>query len=395
MATLPTGGFARTSVLPQPGLVDPRLLAVDYSGIIRGAGEGLQLAGAYGQLRDQVDARRENARTRAQRIAAQNARNQYLTEKSQSDLGSIAAEDSVRRKGLQLEDKSLDRQIELEPMASDLARKKLSLAQGEAAFEINRQPVAQQLQETGDILKAQGQELEKTQNNLSRQAQEIDAIQNSAQKAIADETAEFVRSNPGATTEKLQAQLAQSKRLKAQSEKLEKFIDENPEYDTQKFRTDLAQSIAAEVQANYIVKQGGAPTPRRVSEKTKFSEQAAVNLANADKYLGLGSLELVEAFQKTPRGKKVVSDVSQYSGNRPITPEAAREAQQAVNEFLESVNRESSPPTTIPSDINTSENKNANFPIPSTSAINYLRKNPDSKVFFERTYGVSADNYLK
>lgn len=59
MATLATGGFTQPRVQLEPALVDPRILALDLSSLGRGASQGLQLAGAYGQLRDAAVARQQ------------------------------------------------------------------------------------------------------------------------------------------------------------------------------------------------------------------------------------------------------------------------------------------------------------------------------------------------
>ncbi len=86
MATLPTGGFARSSIVAQPGLVDPRLLALDPSAIFRGAGQGLQLASLYGQNRDDAIARQEAAQLAAPRLAAQRAQLELAPEMARNQL---------------------------------------------------------------------------------------------------------------------------------------------------------------------------------------------------------------------------------------------------------------------------------------------------------------------
>lgn len=86
MATLPTGGFARASVMPDPGLVDPRLLAADYAGIVRGANEGLQLAGNFGRLQDAAIARADAAAIRPQRLAAERAQLELAPRMAQNQL---------------------------------------------------------------------------------------------------------------------------------------------------------------------------------------------------------------------------------------------------------------------------------------------------------------------
>lgn len=86
MATLPTGGFARASVMPEPGLVDPRLLALDPSALFRGAGQGLQLASLYGQNRDASIARQEAAQLAAPRLAAQRAQLELAPDMARNQL---------------------------------------------------------------------------------------------------------------------------------------------------------------------------------------------------------------------------------------------------------------------------------------------------------------------
>lgn len=86
MATLPTGGFARASVMPEPGLVDPRLLALDPSAILRGAGQGLQLASLYGQNRDAAIARQEAAQLAAPRLEALRTQYELAPEMARNQL---------------------------------------------------------------------------------------------------------------------------------------------------------------------------------------------------------------------------------------------------------------------------------------------------------------------
>jgi len=64
MATLPTGGFTQSRIQLQPGLVDPRILALDLSAIGRGANQGLQLADNFSQMRDRAIARQQEAEFR-------------------------------------------------------------------------------------------------------------------------------------------------------------------------------------------------------------------------------------------------------------------------------------------------------------------------------------------
>jgi hypothetical protein len=86
MATLPTGGFARATVMPDPGLVDPRLLAADYTGIVRGANEGLQLAGNFSRLQDAAIARADAAALRDPRLAAERAQLELAPRMAQNQL---------------------------------------------------------------------------------------------------------------------------------------------------------------------------------------------------------------------------------------------------------------------------------------------------------------------
>jgi hypothetical protein len=72
--------------MPEPGLVDPRLLALDPSAFFRGAGQGLQLAGLYGQNRDASVARQEAAALAAPRLAAQRAQLELAPEITRNQL---------------------------------------------------------------------------------------------------------------------------------------------------------------------------------------------------------------------------------------------------------------------------------------------------------------------
>lgn len=72
--------------MPDPGLVDPRLLAADYTGIVRGAGEGLQLASNFARMQDAAQARADAAALRPQRIAAERAQLELAPRMAQNQL---------------------------------------------------------------------------------------------------------------------------------------------------------------------------------------------------------------------------------------------------------------------------------------------------------------------
>lgn len=71
MATIATGGFARPSIVANPGLVDPRLLAADYSGLTQGIGQGMQLASNFNNQRQLALDRADANSLRELRLAAQ------------------------------------------------------------------------------------------------------------------------------------------------------------------------------------------------------------------------------------------------------------------------------------------------------------------------------------
>lgn len=303
MASLETGGFARSTVPIDPGLVDPRLLSLDYSKLLEGANQGLQLANNFGQLRDQAIARDQALRTRDAAIQAANIKARLAAQQSNADLELLPQETAARRSGLQLKNLQVAGDIARNPSAQELENLQLDTGLGKQRFELATQPKKQAL-ELGSM------DVEAGAQRLAQQKQQLDSLTNQTQQLVAEETNAFLKQHPEATQQDLQAKLMTSRRLLDHMQKLDKFEKDNPDFVTSGAAAEFARNKAAVATGDATVSSGGIPPSATVvNPNREFSVRTARNLADADKVLNFGSLSAIQAFQATPEGKRIVGKI--------------------------------------------------------------------------------------
>lgn len=390
MATLPTGGFARSSIVAQPGLVDPRLLALDPSAVLSAAGQGLRLVDMYGNLQDSATLRREQDAIRANRIGAANARNRLVADQAGADLALLPADTTARASRLALDTTRDQSALTLEPMRQELAGDKLRLDQGDVSFRLDTQPDVQTLGRRDNELALADQDLKRADQGLKKGEQAIQQLKNAADLAVQEETNKFLAANPQATAQQLEAGLLQNKRVLDSAKAYNDFIAKNPDFEQAGLETQQAGMAAQRAVADATVRAGGvAPNQGVVNPNREFQTRSARNLADADKILQFGDLNRVQAFQATPEGQAIIAAILSAPPNLPVrlTP------QQRASIDTYRAQRAAPAPQAVPAAV--PPQAAAPRAAPSARAVAFLRANPSTAALFEQTYGVNPATYLQ
>jgi hypothetical protein len=346
---LPTGGFAHSSVGINPGLVDPRLLAPDYTAFLNGAGQGLQLVNHYGQIQDLALARDQQQRTQEAAIAAANARSNLQLQQTGADL-QLLPQETVNR-SQQLELQSGLTQGELARMRTSEEAKNLTLKNnlGEQQFQLETQPARQTLARGRMNLEFGKQKLDTTQQSLDAAKQDLDAITNETNQIVAQETQNFLKKNPQMTQDELQAKLLTNERIIKQQQALDQFEKDHPDFVSSGAAAQYAENKAKVAVGDATVAAGGvAPNAAVVNPGREFATRSARNLADADKILNFGSLDAIRAFQQTPDGKRIVGAILSAPSSLPYNLERENKGKDkaAVEAFRQVL---ATPPATPPS----------------------------------------------
>jgi hypothetical protein len=395
MATLPTGGFARSSIVAQPGLVDPRLLALDPSAVLAAAGQGLRLVDMYGNLQDTAVARGEQDAIRGGRINAANARNRLVTDQAGADLALLPAETTARTARLALDTNRDQGALTLEPTRQALAGDKLRLDQGDVTFRLDTQPDVQTLERRSNELALADQDLKRADQGLKRGEQAIQQLKNSADLAVQEETNKFLAANPQATAQQLEAGLLQNKRVLDTAKAYNDFVAKNPGFEQAGLETQKATLAAQRAVADATVRSGGvAPNQGVVNPNREFQTRSARNLADADKILQFGDLNRVQSFQATPEGQAIIAAILSAPPNLPVrlTPQQRASIDSYRAQRAAPAPAPAPAPQAVPGAVPPQAQA---VPItPPQSAVAFLRANPSQAAAFEQKYGVSAATYL-
>lgn len=256
MATLPTGGFARASVMPDPGLVDPRLLAADYSGLSRGIGQGLQLVDNFANAR-------QLALDRADANALRDLRQRAAT--AQLELAPQLAQDQAALAGIR-RITAENTPIEL-PEGSTVSRTPGGdIIQLDTVTQVN--PVTGQR----ELVTRSAKPLA-----LAEDVQRKDLIaQISGDRAAALAAANDAR--------------AETARVKAENDRI--------------------NADAAKLRAEAYSRSVESGAKRTVTPDLVFSRRNAQHLADLDESLGFGSVERIQDFGSTPAGRTIIDKIN-------------------------------------------------------------------------------------
>lgn len=355
MATIPTGGFARATVMPDAGLVDPRLLAADYGQFTQGIGQGLQLVGNYNNQRQLALDRADANSLRELRLAAQRGQLELEPQLQQnraaiSDIQRLTAESTP-----------------------------IELAEG---MSVSRTPGGDilQLDTVTQISPLTGKRDLVTRTNRPLALAEDIARKDQIAQAQADRAAALAASNDSR---------AETARIQAENSRI----------------TAEAAKLRAEAYNKSVEKGGQLP----VTPDLVFNRRNAQNLADLDEALGLGSVERIQQFGSTPVGRTIIDAISSSRTSKlplRLTPEqqgflqtfrtaptAPPAAYAAITDMANQPVAAGSAPTAA------AETLPAASPVrqavqPPASAIQYLRANPNQASAFEQKYGVPASQYL-
>lgn len=379
--------------MPQPGLVDPRLLAFDPSAILRAASQGLQLVDQFGNVQDASAARRENDAIRSGRIDAANARNLLNAEQATAGLSLLPAETSARSGQLALAESRNAGDLRLEPARQSLDAQKLQLDQGSTGFALETQPTEQRIARGANELTLAGQDLQKADQDLKKGTQAIEKLKNDADLAVQQETNKFIAANPQATAQQLEAAMLGNQRVLQTAKAYQDFLVKNPDFDTAGLETQKATMAAQRAVADATVRSGGVtPNQGIVNPNREFTTREARNLADANKALQFGGLDQVRAFQATPEGQAIISAILTAPQNLPVR--LSPQQRTAIETFRTRNVAPAPAPAAAPVPGAVPPQAQA-VPIqPPQSAVAFLRANPQQAAAFEQKYGVSAATYL-
>lgn len=286
---LSTGGFARPSVMPNPGLVDPRLLAADYSGLTQGIGNGLQLVGNYNNQRQLALDRADANSLRDLRLAAQRGQLELEPQLQQNALA------VSNRNALEAQ----YRPIELESTSTITPRNRYGApTQG---FTASNDPA--------DIEAGILGTYELTQNKLPGQ----DVVVQEERVVIDPITKQqrIVRSvkQPLQTAEQIANveadNAARLRQIEAKAKASEASVKQREDAAREKVRIDEANLKVAQ---DREARLKNAPA-WFVTGTRQFDLRAAQNAADVNKYLLLGGLDDVLRFAGDPAGRGIVLKV--------------------------------------------------------------------------------------
>jgi hypothetical protein len=311
MATggLKTGGYARATVMPDPGLLDPRLLATDYGAITRGLGQGLELANTYAHQRQLALDRSDANSLRELRLAAQRGQLE-LEPQLQQDKAIVS-----RRAALQAQYAP----IELEATQNVSPRNRYGApTQGFT-------PSTSQADAEAGILG----EYSVTQNKLPGQ----DIVLQEERIVLDPSTGErrTVRSANKVlqTQEQIDAARALSDYRATQAQTAAEIAD---------LRKKLAEEEAKRTGRKLDQTDRGLDLREKalsqglVGADLVFDRRNAQNLADVDQYLRLGSVDRINDFALTPQGQGILDKIMQAKALQ-VPPTLSPEEITSINTF--------------------------------------------------------------
>lgn len=287
MATgINTGGYARASVMPDAGLVDPRLLAADYSGLTQGIGKGLQLVGNYNNQRqlalDRVDANS----LRELRLAAQRGQLELEPQLQQNNLA------LSNRAALEARTKLID----LESTRSVTPRNRYGAPTNTFTPDNSPEAIASGILGTytstpnklgQDVVVQDDRLVYDPQINGTRNIRSVASVLNTAEN-IANTEADNAR-----LAKQAEAQAAAAAAELARKEAAAKEVTRLAE-DTIKIKRD-AEDRMSKAPSGFVTPGG------------QFDRRSAQNAADVNRYLLFsGGLNDVNNFSNTPNGRSVV-----------------------------------------------------------------------------------------
>lgn len=262
MATIPTGGFARASVMPNPGLVDPRLLAADYSGLTRGIGQGLELVNSFAGAR-------QLALDRADANALRDLRQRAAT--AQLELAPQLAADQAALSGVR---RNIAESTPIE------------LAEGST---VSRTP-------GGDIIQldtvTQVDPVTRNRELVTRAARPLALAEDVQRK---DLIAQISGDRAAALTAANDAR-AETARVKAENDRI--------------------NADAAKLRAEAYSRSVDSGAKRTVTPDLVFNRRNAQHLADLDETLGLGSVDRIQAFGSDPTGRIIIDKINSATNQK-------------------------------------------------------------------------------
>lgn len=358
-----TGGYG-VSGLRGINLLDPRLLTPDYTSALQGVNQGLETVAAGGRLYDAAAARRENADTRAQRIAAANARNKQAAASALAEFSLLPGETELRRARTgadfsllpdetQLRSDRTLADIGLLPQETELRgiRNRVSTAQGLAdlpliprrasvegqaldaqsgdlAFNESQRPLTETTKTiqnrtkaadaaVDEVLQPDKAGLEKGKVDAAKFQQEIAKLQEEGERLTAEATAKFMKDNPNASYDKLTLALRGDKMTRARLDAFDEALKDAPDALKNEALAGFYKTQADIAQSSYIINSGGVPPARgSVDANLEFQRRQARNNADLDTHLRLGDARAVSAFTQTPEGKIITDYILQRTANK-------------------------------------------------------------------------------
>lgn len=279
-AGLNTGGFAQANVMPDAGLLDPRLLAANYGNIAQGVGQGLQLVNNFAGMQQLALDRADANALREARLRAQRAQ-------------------------LEIEPQLLNNRLALSN-ADVIARQStpIELAEGST---ISRTP-------EGDVLQidtfTQVDPVTGARSTVGKSGRPLALAEDlAAKKALSDYRADTAANT--AEKNKLAAQLNEA-RIKS--------LQQNA--DTARLRAEAYKNSVASANGNVL-------TPKVV-----YDRREAQHLADINSVLGLPDIDAVNNFRSTSEGRGIVDAINSARIQR--FPVRFNDEQQAyLNSFRE------------------------------------------------------------
>jgi hypothetical protein len=309
MATIATGGYAQPSIVVNPGLVDPRLLAADFGGLEQGVGQGLQLVNNFSNQRQLALDRADANSLRELRLAAQ--RGQLELEPQLQQDRSIVS----RRAALQAQYQP----IELESTTSVQPRNRYGApTQGFSAattpeeleagilgtYEVKQNQLPGQ-----DVVEVQERILLDPVTGEQRTSRTNGRVIQTAEQIAAARDLSGYRATQAQTA----AEIAEIR--KAQAEATAKTTDRKLN------QTDRSLDLR-----DKALNQG------LVGADLVFDRRNAQNLADVDQYLRLGSVDRINQFANTPSGQGILDKIMQAKALQ-VPPSLSPQEIQSINTF--------------------------------------------------------------